>query len=162
MQQPRAGVDAGDPSLATEILPGPPSMASVIQAATKRDPRKPGPTISYLPQHDPGTTYTGMLMGPAVGSLEGVPDVEGPRRKRARVDKGYVRLFFWLTFFLSLRGRSCSLRFDAILCPVYLCTRTDHQTYPLTSGWRPIVLSGRLLAALILQPQQMISRWATR
>ncbi|THH15887.1 hypothetical protein EW146_g4662 [Bondarzewia mesenterica] len=80
--------DSGDPTLATEILPGPPSIASVQQVATKRDPRKPGPIVSFLPQHDPGTTYTGFVTGPVVGSLERTLEVEGPRRKRARVDKG--------------------------------------------------------------------------
>ena len=46
--------------------------------------------MSYLPQHDPGTTYAGVLTGPIIGSLEGVPEVDGPRRKRVRLDKGYV------------------------------------------------------------------------
>ncbi|KAI0048244.1 hypothetical protein FA95DRAFT_1582351 [Auriscalpium vulgare] len=87
VQQPRSGLD-GDSSLATEILPGPPSVTSALQAVSKRDPRKPGPLISYLPQHDPGTTYAGMLTGPLVGSLEGKTEVDGPRRKRARVYKG--------------------------------------------------------------------------
>ncbi|TFY55597.1 hypothetical protein EVG20_g9263 [Dentipellis fragilis] len=88
VQQPRSNLDTGDPSLATEILPGPPSLFSVQQAAVKRDPRKPTPLLTYLPQHDPGTTYSGISTGPLVGSLEANPEVDGPRRKRARVDKG--------------------------------------------------------------------------
>ncbi|KAI0316797.1 hypothetical protein OF83DRAFT_1059805 [Amylostereum chailletii] len=87
IQQPRAGLDSGDSSLATEILPGPPSLATVQQAAIRRDPRKPTPLVSYLPQHDPGTTYSGTMSGPAMGSLEALPEVDGPRRKRARVEK---------------------------------------------------------------------------
>lgn len=79
-----------DPSLSTEILPGPPSLLSVQQAAHKRDPKKPGAFVSYLPASDPGSTYSG-LMGSAFNSS----DAEGQRRKRARVDKGYV-LFFRL------------------------------------------------------------------
>ncbi|KAA1478587.1 hypothetical protein DENSPDRAFT_809774 [Dentipellis sp. KUC8613] len=88
VQQPRSNLDTGDPSLATEILPGPPSLFSVQQAAVKRDPMKPTPLLTYLPQHDPGTTYSGISTGPLVGSLETNPEVDGPRRKRARVDKG--------------------------------------------------------------------------
>jgi hypothetical protein len=46
--------------------------------------------MTYLPQHDPGTTYAGVLTGPIVGSLESIPEVDGPRRKRVRLDKGCV------------------------------------------------------------------------
>ncbi|EGN96125.1 hypothetical protein SERLA73DRAFT_170540 [Serpula lacrymans var. lacrymans S7.3] len=70
-----------NPALSTEILPGPPSLLSVQQAAQRRDPKKPAAVVSYLPTSDPGSTYSG-LMGPLSGS-----DVDGPRRKRARVDK---------------------------------------------------------------------------
>ncbi|KAG9318315.1 hypothetical protein JVU11DRAFT_400 [Chiua virens] len=72
-----------DPSLSTEILPGPPSLLSVQQAAQKRDPKKPSAFVSYLPTSDPGTTYSGLMT-----SALSVPEVDGPRRKRARVDKG--------------------------------------------------------------------------
>ncbi|KAH7927720.1 hypothetical protein BV22DRAFT_1006394 [Leucogyrophana mollusca] len=72
-----------DPSLSTEILPGPPSLLSVQQAGHKRDPRKPGAYVSYLPASDPGSTYSGLMTASLGGS-----DVDGPRRKRARVDKG--------------------------------------------------------------------------
>ncbi|KAH7906485.1 hypothetical protein BJ138DRAFT_1162539 [Hygrophoropsis aurantiaca] len=72
-----------DPSLSTEILPGPPSLLSIQQAGHKRDPRKPGAYVSYLPASDPGSTYSGLMAASLSGS-----DADGPRRKRARVDKG--------------------------------------------------------------------------
>lgn len=75
-----------DPSLSTEILPGPPSLLSVQQAAQKRDPKKPSAFVSYLPTSDPGSTYSGLM----TGALS-VSETDGPRRKRARVDKGCVR-----------------------------------------------------------------------
>jgi len=87
---PRSALETGDPNLATEVLPAPPTLSSVLQASGKRDPRKPVPTMSYLPQRDPGTTYAGVLTGPIIGSLESVPEVDGPRRKRVRLDKRYV------------------------------------------------------------------------
>lgn len=77
----------GDPALATEILPGPPSLVSAQQAAQKRDPRKPSTVYSYLPLSDPGSTYSGLMHGTLIGQ-----DLEGPRNKRSRVDKGYVFL----------------------------------------------------------------------
>ncbi|KAF9001994.1 hypothetical protein BDQ17DRAFT_1357878 [Cyathus striatus] len=73
----------GDPSLATEILPGPPSLASAQQASQKRDPRKPSTIYSYLPHSDPGSTYSGIMHGTLIGQ-----EPEGPRTKRSRVDKG--------------------------------------------------------------------------
>ncbi|KAI0256535.1 hypothetical protein BJV78DRAFT_1165107 [Lactifluus subvellereus] len=88
LQPPRSALETGDPNLATEVLPAPPTLSSVLQASSKRDPRKPVPTMSYLPQHDPGTTYAGVLTGPIIGSLESIPEVDGPRRKRVRLDKG--------------------------------------------------------------------------
>ncbi|KAI0710388.1 hypothetical protein C8T65DRAFT_708234 [Cerioporus squamosus] len=77
----------GDPSLATEILPGPPSLASIQQAVIpKKDHKKPTVTYSYLPASDPGTTYTTHF---ALGSISAAPtDMDGTRRKRARLDKG--------------------------------------------------------------------------
>lgn len=86
-----------DPALSTEILPGPPSLLSVQQAAQKRDPKKPSAFVSYLPTSDPGSTYSG-LMGGALS----VSDVDGPRRKRVRVDKGYVLLLLFTPLRLSL------------------------------------------------------------
>lgn len=78
-----------DPSLSTEILPGPPSLLSVQQAAQKRDPKKPSAFASYLPTSDPGSTYSGLMAGALTAS-----EVDGPRRKRVRVDKGYVYFSF--------------------------------------------------------------------
>ena len=94
LQPPRSALETGDPNLATEVLPAPPTLSSVLQASGKRDPRKPAPAMSYLPQHDPGTTYAGVLTGPIIGSLESVPEVDGPRRKRVRLDKGCVSKCF--------------------------------------------------------------------
>ncbi|XP_006458322.1 hypothetical protein AGABI2DRAFT_183411 [Agaricus bisporus var. bisporus H97] len=74
----------GDSNLATEILPGPPSIASVQQAAQKRDPRKPSTVFSYLPPSDPGSTYSGIMHGTLIGQ----EPQDGPRTKRSRVDKG--------------------------------------------------------------------------
>ena len=74
----------GDATLATEILPGPPSIASIRQPK-KIDARKPHTLpLSYLPLSDPGTTYTGLA-----GGVMPLQD-SGSRRKRARVDRGYV------------------------------------------------------------------------
>ncbi|KAF7974049.1 hypothetical protein HWV62_24019 [Athelia sp. TMB] len=78
-------LETGDASLATEVLPGPPPLLSVQQSAAKRDPKKPGVLFSYLPATDPGSTYSGNMAGT---STLGAPDADGPRRKRARVDKG--------------------------------------------------------------------------
>jgi hypothetical protein len=71
----------GDPTLATEILPGPPSLVSAQQSAQKRDPRKPSTAYSYLPLSDPGSTYSGIMHGTLIGHEE-------PRSKRPRNDKG--------------------------------------------------------------------------
>jgi hypothetical protein len=71
----------GDPSFATEILPGPPLLASVQQAAYKR----PTASVSYLPTSDPGSTYTGW---PTPGGTITSVDPDEPRRKRARTEKG--------------------------------------------------------------------------
>jgi len=73
----------GDAALATEILPGPPPLLSLQQSAVRRDPKKP--VFSYLPATDPGSTYSANMAGT---STLGAPDVDGPRRKRARIDKG--------------------------------------------------------------------------
>lgn len=70
----------GDPTLATEILPGPPSLASIRQGPKKGDPKRPTVPLSYLPLYDPGTTYSGLVGGMAT------LDDSGSRRKRARVD----------------------------------------------------------------------------
>lgn len=57
----------GDASLATEILPGPPSLVSAQQSVLKRDPRKPSTAYSYLPPSDPGSTYSGIMHGTLIG-----------------------------------------------------------------------------------------------
>jgi hypothetical protein len=75
----------GDPTLATEILPGPPSLSSAQQPAYRREHRKPLGSVSYLPTSDPGSTYTGLMAG-TTSAL----DSDGPRRKRIRIDKVYV------------------------------------------------------------------------
>ena len=78
----------GDATLATEILPGPPSITSIRQPK-KIDARKPHTIpLSYLPLSDPGTTYTGLA-----GGIMPLQDT-GSRRKRARVDRGYVSPLF--------------------------------------------------------------------
>ncbi|KAH8117160.1 hypothetical protein DFH11DRAFT_1573457 [Phellopilus nigrolimitatus] len=74
----------GDSTLATEILPGPPSLESLHRPPKKIDPKKPMPLVSYLPLSDPGTTYTGLAGGMAALTME----EGGPRHKRARLDKG--------------------------------------------------------------------------
>ncbi|KAJ8468625.1 hypothetical protein ONZ45_g17181 [Pleurotus djamor] len=71
----------GDSSLATEILPGPPSIASVQQAALKGAVKKP---VSYLPPKDPNSTYAALL---AITPQASLPQVEGPRTKRMRTDR---------------------------------------------------------------------------
>ncbi|PCH38298.1 hypothetical protein WOLCODRAFT_130817 [Wolfiporia cocos MD-104 SS10] len=75
----------GDASLATEILPGPPSLVSIQHpGAPRKDHRKTAGVVSYLPTSDPGTTYSGHSLSPMASTAE----AEGPRRKRARLDKG--------------------------------------------------------------------------
>jgi hypothetical protein len=79
----------GDPALATEILPGPPPLASVQHLAQpKKDHKKTSVSLSYLPTSDPGTTYGAN----AVSSMAAAAEVDGPRRKRARIDKRCVVL----------------------------------------------------------------------
>ena len=96
----------GDPSLATEILPGPPSLASIQQAGLPRkDHKKAVVSFSYLPAADPGTTYTTHF---AMSPLSAVPvDMDGTRRKRSRLDKGYV-VHFHHKQTLSEHSRHCS------------------------------------------------------
>ncbi|KAI6043116.1 hypothetical protein EDC04DRAFT_2962175 [Pisolithus marmoratus] len=71
-----------DPTLSTEILPGPPSLVSIRRTVQKRDPKNSSVFVSYLPPSDPGSTYSGLMTGPLA------VEIGGPRRKRARVDKG--------------------------------------------------------------------------
>ena len=77
----------GDPALATEILPGPPPLVSVQQPVqAKKDHKRVTVALSYLPTSDPGTTY-GVN---TVSSMAAAAEVDGPRRKRARLEKGCV------------------------------------------------------------------------
>ncbi|KAI0371792.1 hypothetical protein BV20DRAFT_941308 [Pilatotrama ljubarskyi] len=79
----------GDPSLATEILPGPPPLDSLQQVGLPRkDHKKTTVAFSYLPASDPGTTYSSHFASaiPAAST-----DMDGTRRKRARLDKGGER-----------------------------------------------------------------------
>ncbi len=77
----------GDPALATEILPGPPPLLSIQQAGVSRkDHKKTAQAVSYLPVSDPGTTYGANT----VSTMAATTEVDGPRRKRARLDKRYV------------------------------------------------------------------------
>ncbi|KAI9509944.1 hypothetical protein F5148DRAFT_1183357 [Russula earlei] len=136
---PRSALETGDPNLATEVLPAPPTLSSVLQASGKRDPRKPVPTMSYLPQRDPGTTYAGVLTGPIIGSLESIPEVDGPRRKRVRLDKRSLSQ-------LAQRGQSRGLNsppqgpttsVDALEQIVAGPLETDSQT----NSWDPELVS---------------------
>ncbi|KAJ3553344.1 hypothetical protein NM688_g3662 [Phlebia brevispora] len=75
----------GDASLATEILPGPPPLASVQQVGLPRkDHKKTFQATSYLPISDPGTTYGANTVSTMAAAAT---EVDGPRRKRARLDK---------------------------------------------------------------------------
>lgn len=67
----------GDATLATEILPGPPSLLSVQQSTQKRDLRKP--VYSYLHPTDPGSTYSGVMHGTIIGQEEGARNLKGKR-----------------------------------------------------------------------------------
>ncbi|KAJ7702440.1 hypothetical protein B0H17DRAFT_1044342 [Mycena rosella] len=68
----------GDPALATEVLPGPPTLLSVIQQSTqKRDLKKP--VYSYLHPTDPGSTYSGIVHGTIIGQEEGARNLKGKR-----------------------------------------------------------------------------------
>jgi len=83
----------GDPTLATEVLPGPPSLLSVQQSAVRKDTKKPSFALSYLPTSDPGSTYSvlGLAHTPTVVSM----GVDGPRRKRPRTNKVCVSPSFY-------------------------------------------------------------------
>ncbi|KAI0362764.1 hypothetical protein OH77DRAFT_1389108 [Trametes cingulata] len=79
----------GDPSLATEILPGPPPLDSIQQVGVPRkDHKKTTVAFSYLPASDPGTTYASHF---ASALPVASTDMDGTRRKRARLDKGGER-----------------------------------------------------------------------
>jgi hypothetical protein len=84
-------LETDDPSLATEVLPAPPPLASIIGQRRDSHLRRPTQVFSYLPASDPGTTYSGLMGG--LG-LVLVPEEESRLRKRARTEKTYVLLFF--------------------------------------------------------------------
>lgn len=113
----------GDSNLATEILPGPPSIASVQQAAQKRDPRKPSTVFSYLPPSDPGSTYSGIMHGTLIGQ----EPQDGPRTKRSRVDKGSV--FLLLSSVTQLTLASPCLLLFLLQCPFFtmVCSYVSHN-----------------------------------
>ncbi|KAI0029722.1 hypothetical protein K488DRAFT_55735 [Vararia minispora EC-137] len=92
LPQPRGAGDPPDATLATEILPAPPSLTSIHQVAlAKQDPRKLSQPVSYLPQHDPGTTFSSYWATPVSTSvLDGPAEAEGRRPKRVRVGKECV------------------------------------------------------------------------
>ncbi|KAJ7273372.1 hypothetical protein C8J57DRAFT_1506889 [Mycena rebaudengoi] len=69
----------GDPTLATEILPGPPSLLSIQQSTQKRDPRKPSIAYSYLHPTDPGTSYSGIVHGTIIGQEDASGALRGKR-----------------------------------------------------------------------------------
>ena len=82
----------GDSSLATEILPGPPSLVTIQQLGLpKKDHKKSVIIASYLPASDPGTTYGANT----VSTMATLTEADGPRRKRARLDKGCVLLLLY-------------------------------------------------------------------
>ncbi|KAJ7831949.1 hypothetical protein B0H14DRAFT_2592371 [Mycena olivaceomarginata] len=66
----------GDASLATEILPAPPSLLSAVQQSTqKRDLT----VYSYLHPTDPGSMYSGIVLSTIIGQEEGVQNMKGKR-----------------------------------------------------------------------------------
>ncbi|KZT33985.1 hypothetical protein SISSUDRAFT_1053497 [Sistotremastrum suecicum HHB10207 ss-3] len=73
--------DLGNETLATEILPAPPSLVSIQQPKKDHHIKKPSFVLSYLPASDPGSTFSG-----GIGPIGG-PDDDSARRKRARLDK---------------------------------------------------------------------------
>ncbi|KAF8590137.1 hypothetical protein K439DRAFT_1657461 [Ramaria rubella] len=80
-------LETDDPSLATEVLPAPPPLASITGQRRASHLRRPAQVFSYLPATDPGSTYTGLMGG--LG-LVLVPEDEGRLRKRARTDKSTI------------------------------------------------------------------------
>ena len=99
----------GDPSFATEILPGPPPVTSIQQGIIKRDPKKPAAVYSYLPTTDPGTTYSGLMHG----TLYALENASGSR-KRTR-DKGCVFTLSCCSYSLTLCSSFVSLGYHSAL-----------------------------------------------
>ncbi|KAF8514024.1 hypothetical protein JB92DRAFT_2920657 [Gautieria morchelliformis] len=80
-------LETDDPSLATEVLPAPPPLASIVGQRRDSHLRRPTQVFSYLPASDPGTTYSGLMGG--LG-LVLVPEEESRLRKRARTEKTVI------------------------------------------------------------------------
>jgi hypothetical protein len=130
----------GDPTLATEILPGPPSLLSVQQSAVRKDTKKPSFALSYLPTSDPGSTYSvlGLAHTPTVGSM----GVDGPRRKRPRTSKVCVPSFLLRPLVLILAVFFVFLITAAPKVP--LCQHSNPESQPGP---------GRRTARLLSRPQ---------
>ena len=73
----------GDNSLATEILPGPPSVQSARLAALKRDPHSKKAQYLYLPAADPGTSYAGIAGFGFANEVDEPVETNGKRSKTA-------------------------------------------------------------------------------
>ncbi|KAG6816942.1 hypothetical protein H0H87_001457 [Tephrocybe sp. NHM501043] len=81
----------GDSSLATEILPGPPSLVSTQQAMLKRDPKKPSTAFSYLPPADPGSTYSGIMHGTLIGHEQDATRLKRTKSAIGRAQRASAR-----------------------------------------------------------------------
>lgn len=57
----------------------------------RKDHKKSLQSLSYLPVSDPGTTYGANTVSTMAAAA--TTEVDGPRRKRARLDKGCVFSF---------------------------------------------------------------------
>ena len=122
----------GDPTLATEILPGPPPLVSIQQMGIpKKDHKKSMVVASYLPASDPGTTYGAN----SVSTMAITTEVDGPRRKRARLDKGYVLI-------LTIQSSCSRSTFSSNLS--LLCPRMQNFWRRRCSSCLPLPTSGRL------------------
>jgi hypothetical protein len=94
-------LETDDSSLATEVLPAPPSLASITGQRRDSHLKRPAQVFSYLPASDPGSTYSGLMGG--LG-LSLVPEEEGRLRKRARIDKSCVSLSYCCPSYLEANG----------------------------------------------------------
>ncbi|KAG6910907.1 hypothetical protein DXG01_006590 [Tephrocybe rancida] len=81
----------GDSSLATEILPGPPSLVSTQQSMLKRDPKKPSTAFSYLPPADPGSTYSGIMHGTLIGHEQDATRLKRTKSAIGRAQRASAR-----------------------------------------------------------------------
>ncbi|KAG6841200.1 hypothetical protein C0991_000862 [Blastosporella zonata] len=81
----------GDSSLATEILPGPPSLVSTQQSMLKKDPKKPPTAFSYLPPADPGSTYSGIMHGTLIGHEQDATRLKRTKSAIGRAQRASAR-----------------------------------------------------------------------